>query len=188
MMEMKDRAQIEQESLLELTGVGASHAASALSAILSREFLASAPLLREGSDYRRDGRWRTAVIFEADGELSGLVAILLSAPIRESVANRLLTEKDRSDREGALASALREIGNIVASHTISTIADTLGSRILLSVPLLIMEEAGHAFSSLLDQRGATQCIESELSDSARILKVRLLFVPLSKNEDEATPI
>jgi chemotaxis protein CheY-P-specific phosphatase CheC len=185
MMEMEDRDQDEQQSLLELTGVGASHAARALSAILNRGFTASPPQLRDGSDYRHDGRWRTAVIFEADGELNGLVAILLSAPARESVASQILTEKDRMEPEGALASALREIGNIVASHTISAIADTLGSRILLSVPLLIMEEAGHALSSLLDQRGATQCIESELSDPARVLKVRLLFVPLSKNEDDA---
>jgi chemotaxis protein CheY-P-specific phosphatase CheC len=187
MMEMKDFSLSDRESLLELTGIGASHATRALSAILNREFVASAPRVRDGSDYRRDGRWRTAVIFEADGEVSGLVAILLTAPIRDSVANRLLAENDLSDRDTALASALRELGNIVASHTISAIADTLGSRILLSVPLLIMEDAGHAFASLLDQRGAPQCVESELSDSARILKARLLFIPLTKGEGDGTP-
>lgn len=175
----------ERLGLLELAGIGASQATQALSTILSREFVASAPRFRDGTEYRRDGRWRTAVIFESEGELNGLVVILLSAPSRDCIVNRLLTEEDREDREGALASALRELGNIVASHTISAIADILGSRILLSVPLLIMEDAGHALASLLDQRGALQCVESELSDAGKILQIRLLFVPLSKPEEDA---
>ncbi len=76
----------------------------------------------------------------------------------------------------------------VTSHTISAIADTLGSRILLSVPLLIMEEAGHAFASLLEQRRTPHCIESELSDPAHLLQVRLLFIPELKSGDASEPI
>ena len=187
MMKGNDLLRNERDSLFELTGIGASHAARALSAVLNREFVASAPRIRDGADYRTDGRWRTAVIFEAEGELTGLVAILFSAPSQGSFAALFLGEDDSSDRDGALASALREFGNIVASHTISAIADILGSRILLSVPLLIMEEAGHAFASLLEQRRTPHCIESELLDSAHLLQVRLLFIPDSKSGDIPDP-
>jgi chemotaxis protein CheY-P-specific phosphatase CheC len=188
MMDSDDFLQNERDSLFELTGVGASHAARALSALLNREFVASAPRIRDGADYRRDERWRAAVIFEADGELTGLIAILLSAPSRNSFASLLLGEDDCSNCDTALGSALRELGNIVASHTISAIADTLGSRILLSVPLLVMDEAGYAFASLLDQRRTPHCIESELSGTDSILRARLLFVPDSKGSDALVAI
>ncbi len=79
-------------------------------------------------------------------------------------------------------SALRELGNIVASHTMSAIADRLGGRILLSVPLLVMEDADTAFTSMIRERGAERCVECELTDSARDIHVRLIFVPDPKSD------
>jgi chemotaxis protein CheY-P-specific phosphatase CheC len=174
----------ERERLYELTSIGASHAAMAFTLLLHRAIAPTAPVFREADDYCADDSWSTGVIFQADGELSGLVAILLPVASRKLVAERLIHEEDPVDCPKTVESALRELGNIVASHTMSAIADRLGGRILLSVPLLVMEDADTAFLSMFRERGAEHCVECELTDSAREIHVRLVFVPGPKSESE----
>jgi chemotaxis protein CheY-P-specific phosphatase CheC len=182
MSDVTDFSEEERERLYELTSIGASNASMAFTLLLHRAIAPTAPVFREADDYCADDSWSTGVIFQADGELSGLVAILLPVASREMVAERLICEGDSADSQKTVESALRELGNIVASHTMSAIADRLGGRILLSVPVLVMEDADTAFSSMLLERGATHCVECELTDAARDIHVRLVFVPESKPE------
>ena len=171
----------ERERLYELTSIGASHASMAFTLLLHRAIASSAPVFREADEYCADDSWSTGVIFQADGELSGLVAILLSAASRDLIAERLMHPDDPTGCHKAVESALRELGNIVASQTMSAIADRLGGRILLSVPLLVLEGADTAFASMLCERGAERCVECELTDSAREIQVRLVFAPSPKS-------
>ncbi len=171
----------EREHLYELTSIGASHASMAFTLLLHRAIASSAPVFREADEYCVDDTWSTGVIFQADGELSGLVAILLPAASRDLIAERLMHRDDPTDCDKAVESALRELGNIVASQTMSAIADRLGGRILLSVPLLVLEDADTAFASMLRERGAEQCVECELTDSAGEIQVRLVFAPSPKS-------
>ena len=182
MSDETDFSEEERENLYELTSIGASHAAMAFTLLLHRAIAPTAPVFREINDYCADDSWSTGVIFQADGELSGLVAILLPVASREMVAERLIHEEDPDDPQISVESALRELGNIVASHTMSAIADRLGGRILLSVPLLVMEDADTAFASMFRERGAERCVECELIDSEREIHVRLVFVPGPKLE------
>jgi len=170
----------ERERLYELTSIGASHASMAFTMLLNRAIAPSAPAFREAGEYSADDSWTTGVIFRADGELSGLVAILLPIAARDVVAERLIRWEEVGDPHQTFDSALGELGNIVASHTMSAIADRLGGRILLSVPLLVMEEADSAFASMVAESGANRCVEFELTDSAREIQVRLIFVPSPK--------
>ena len=179
MTDVTDFSDEERDHLYELTSIGASHASMAFTMLLDRAIAPSAPVFQGADEYCADGSWSTGVIFQADGELSGLVAILLPVASREMVAERLIHERDSIDCPKTVESALRELGNIVASHTMSAIADRLGGRILLSVPLLVMEEADKAFASMIRERGAVRCVECELTDSAREIQVRLVFVPSS---------
>ncbi len=171
----------ERERLYELTSIGASHAAMAFTLLLHRAIASSAPVFREADEYCADNSWSTGVIFQADGELSGLVAILLPSASRDIIAERLIRGDDPAGRHKAVESALRELGNIVASQTMSAIADRLGGRILLSVPLLVLEDADSAFASMLRERGAEHCVECELTDSSREIQVRLVFAPSPKS-------
>ncbi len=171
----------ERERLYELTSIGASHASMAFTLLLNRAIASSAPVFREADEYCVDDSWSTGVIFQADGELSGLVAILLPAASRDIIAERLICGDNPVNCHKAVESALRELGNIVASQTMSAIADRLGGRILLSVPLLILEDADTAFASMLRERGAERCVECELTDSAREIQVRLVFAPGPKS-------
>ena len=177
MSDVTDFSEQERERLYELTSVGASHASMAFTMLLHRAIAPSAPVFRETDEYCADDSWSTGVIFQADGELSGLVAILLPVASRDMVAKRLIGGEDPVGPQKTVESALRELGNIVASHTMSAIADRLGGRILLSVPLLVMEDADTAFESMVQERGAERCVEFELTDSAREIQVRLVFVP-----------
>ncbi len=177
---MIDSSDQERERLYELTSIGASHASMAFTLLLHRAIAPSAPVFREADEYCADNSWSTGVIFQADGELSGLVAILLPAASRDMIAERLIHGDDPVNGHNAVESALRELGNIVASQTMSAIADRLGGRILLSVPLLVLEDADTAFASMLRDRGAERCVECELTDSARDIQVRLVFAPEPK--------
>ncbi len=170
----------ERERLYELTSIGASHASMAFTLLLHRAIASSAPVFRDADEYCVDDSWSTGVIFQADGELSGLVAILLPAASRDIIAERLICGDNPVNCHSAVESALRELGNIVASQTMSAIADRLGGRILLSVPLLVLEGADTAFASMLHDRGAERCVECELTDSARDIQVRLVFAPEPK--------
>ena len=170
----------ERERLYELTSIGASHASMAFTMLLDRAIAPSAPRFLKADEYCADDSWSTGVIFQADGELTGLVAILLSVASCDMVAERLIRGEHSDDPGEAIESALRELGNIVASHTMSAIADRIGGRILLSVPVLVMKDADSAFVSMFRERGAERCVECELTDSARDIRVRLVFVPESK--------
>ena len=177
MSELTNFSDEERESLYELTSIGASHASMAFTMLLNRAIAPTAPVFREADEYGADEAWSTGVIFQADGELSGLVAILIPIASRDVIEERLIRWEEYGDSHQTVESALRELGNIVASHTMSAIADRLGGRILLSVPLLVMEDADAAFASMFRERGAERCVECELTDSARDIHVRLIFVP-----------
>ncbi len=181
MSDVTDFSDEDRERLYELTSIGASHASMAFTMLLDRAIAPSAPRFREVDEYRADDWWSTGVIFQADGELTGLVAILLPMASCEMVAERLIRGEYPNDPHETIESALRELGNIVASHTMSAIADRLGGRILLSVPVLVMEDADTAFASMFRERGAEHCIECELTDAARDVRVRLVFVPEPKS-------
>jgi chemotaxis protein CheY-P-specific phosphatase CheC len=157
----------------ELSALGAASAANALGLILGRDVVSGAQRQVKSALYRPSGDWSAGVIFEADGFLSGLVAILLPSPSRATFS--ALVAGDPS--EGAIESALRELGNIVASHTVSAIADDLGESILLSVPTLAMDGADGFLVTLIGERKAAYCFESDLfgSDGERVAAI--VFVP-----------
>lgn len=180
MKRMTDLTTEDRERLYELTSIGAGHAAAAFRGLLARAIAPGAPRFRMADAYRALEQWNTGVIFQADGDLTGLVAILVPDASRDALAERWRRERRADDPEEEARSALRELGNIVASHTVSAIADRLGGRILLSVPLLVMDDAHAEFASMLAARGVERCVECELTDAARAIRVRLVFAPETK--------
>jgi len=72
-----------------------------------------------------------------------------------------------------------EVGNILASHVASAIADTLGERLLPSIPALAMESAEETFGAWIDERVGPEAlrIESRLHDDPLELRGRLVLIP-----------
>lgn len=175
----------------ELTSIGAGHAATAFARLVGRPCQMRVPtvrLLRAESaaipfvvsvkDDERRGM--TGIFFEIEGGLGGIVAILFSAASRDQLVEQLVGMPAEQATLETAQSALREFGNILASHVVSPMADALGVAILPSIPVLAMEDALEALGSLIGLRQEGQPalrIETEISDRHRQFRGLLVFVP-----------
>jgi chemotaxis protein CheY-P-specific phosphatase CheC len=169
------RSQAEIDQLCTLASIGAGFASTAFSLLLGGTVLNRAPRVCGPGDPTESDRWCTGIVFEAEGDMTGLVAIVLPAPDRDLAVQLMVGYADPHDE--LVESALRELGNIIASHTVSAIADSLDATILLSVPTLVMEDAGAVLTSLIDQRGAEIRVETDLYRPDGALGALLVFVP-----------
>jgi chemotaxis protein CheY-P-specific phosphatase CheC len=171
------RAEVEADRLRGLANVGAAEAAAVLAELVGRTVLAGSAQVADAGA-RAPGERSSGVFFEAEGQLSGVVAILLPLAARDTVLRALLGQLDADPNSEAAESALRELANIVASRTVSAIADSVGARILLSLPKLVMEGAEGALASIASRRvekGALR-IEAELLDCDGSFRSLLVLV------------
>ncbi len=129
---------VELDRLSELANIGAGHAAGAFSMLTQREIRMRMPrvVVVEGDDQSCDAGWSTGVFFEFDGCLNAVVGILFHASASEAVVRRVVGIEEGELPPHCIESALMEVGNILASHVASAIADTLGERLLPSIPTL----------------------------------------------------
>lgn len=168
----------EIDRLRELTNVGAGHAATAFSQLAGRQILMSVPCLREPQAWSLGEDWPTGVFFELEGDFGGLVGILFRADMRDSLLKKLLGAEAQHPQDN-VESALMEVGNILVSRVATAIADTLANRILPSVPMLMMSDAGWELERLALGRpdGGAIRIECELSDATGELGGLLVMFP-----------
>jgi chemotaxis protein CheC len=159
----------------DLARIGAQRAATAFATLLGREIRAGEPRPSAAAGTKDDAG--TGVIFEMQGALPGLIALLLPRRVCQSVVAALCSETDVSS--AVRESALRELGNIVASQAVSAVADHLGGCITLSVPILVEDSGGLVFGRHLAERRegrAGLVTEIELCESGE-RRGLLLFAP-----------
>lgn len=165
----------EIDRLCELAAVGAGPTGAALGRLLGEPMASRTPRVCDAGDATRFDGGCTGIVFDAEGDMSGRVAIVLRESERQAAVARMLGRPDPD--AGVAESALRELGNILASQTVSAIADSLGATIMLSVPMLVTESAGDRLSALLAERGAKMRIETEFADATGARRALLVFVP-----------
>jgi len=165
----------EIERLCQLATVGAGLAATALGQLLESHVHARAPRVCDVDAAVDPDEWCTGILFEAEEDLTGFVAIVMPEVARDRAAELMIGIADPAVE--LAESALRELGNILASQTVSAIADTLDATILLSVPTLALRDAGMVLRSLICQRGAQLRIETELCAPDGSLVALLVFAP-----------
>jgi chemotaxis protein CheY-P-specific phosphatase CheC len=176
----------------ELTSIGAGHAAGVLAAMLGRPCTMCVPsVARLGAPPVAIGmeavaveaasrRPSVGVLFDVEGPLAGVVGLLITADACDRLVQRLLGRHEGVPRGHAAESALREMGNILVSHVVSAMADTLGVALLPSVPHLALEDAWGALAARVGLRGSAGSslrFETEISDAQGELRARLVFVP-----------
>lgn len=147
-----------ESSVRELAHASAQAAATAFGQVCAAQVRADEVRVVAGSGAAATGKLDTGIVFEIDGMTEGVVALLLSAPGRDAVVERLGAESQPD-------SALREVGNIVASHAVSAVADRLHGRVGLSVPTLVRDDAGSVIDRLLLGRAGTQVTTTLLRGS-----------------------
>lgn len=187
---MDPRLKSEIDRLTELANVGAGHAAGAFAQLVDRTIWTEVPVVAQGdaTSQRTDGedihaadRWCTGVFFEFEGCLDAFVGILFPRAASEALVRRIVGIESGELAPSLIESALMEVGNILASHVASAIADTLQARLLPSIPSLAMEDAENAFSAWIEERaghGALR-IECGLHDDVGELRGQLILVPKS---------
>lgn len=142
------------ERLRELAGIGAGHAAAALGELIGRRVRSQPP--RIGSGETKAGACTLAVCFDVYGGPGGVLAVVFPEKELDTLLDAMLgaPEPERIDQ---VESALQEVGNILASHALSAVADVLGSPVLPSVPRLdSVLPAGHGVrleTDLVDSEG-----------------------------------
>ena len=179
-------SEAELDRLRELAHIGASWSANALARLTDRTILTRVPVVFGPERLGRRSDWETGIFCRLAGDAAGTVAIFLSAASREAVVELLCGEAD-PPRE-IRASALSEFGNILASQTASAIANTLGGRVLPSLPELVISDAEAALQSTVAPRHRPPppvYIESELFDrGGRFRALHVMLPDIEKRSEE----
>ncbi|MCQ8893845.1 MAG: chemotaxis protein CheC [Methanolinea sp.] len=146
----------QSDALRELGNIGAAHAATTLSTMLSTNIGMEVPEINvvdiaKVHEYVSDEP-AALVIFQIQGEVSGGGYVLLHIPktsvVRLTNAMLGMTELDR-DLTEMDHSALLEIGNIMVSAFLDASATLLSIIMLPSPPSLIIDMPHAAFQSIL---------------------------------------
>ncbi|MAG33560.1 MAG: hypothetical protein CL908_22000 [Deltaproteobacteria bacterium] len=177
----------EIDRLAELANVGAGHAAAAFAQLTGETIRIDVPELIEGgaadggstpSASVADGA-SSGVFFEFEGCLDAIVGILFPGHSSERLVRRIVGIESGGLQAEIVESALMEVGNILASHVASAIADTLGLRLLPSIPSLAMVDAEKQLEDLIERsvgRDALRIV-SALYDDTGSLRGQLVLVP-----------
>ena len=146
------------DAMQELGNIGAAHAATTLSQMLSSPVEMSVPLIKVVDvSHLADhiGEESAAlVVFELQGEIphGGYIIFYISRVSAVRLTNTMLglTDPDRPLNEMD-ESALLEVGNIMASAFLDATAELLGFVMLPSPPSLTIDMAHAAMQSLIAQ-------------------------------------
>jgi chemotaxis protein CheY-P-specific phosphatase CheC len=173
-----DISEPELDRLRELAHIGASWAANALARLANRTILTRVPVVYGPERLKRRSEWEIGVFCDLSGDLACVAGIFLSAATRDAVVDLLCG--DSCPPTEIAASALSEFGNILVSQTASAIANTLGGRILPSLPELVLSGAEAAFEARTSPRHRPPpplYIESELFDRQGRFRALHVFLP-----------
>ncbi|MGA2104114.1 chemotaxis protein CheC [Methanoregula sp.] len=149
---------VQIDAMQELGNIGAAHAATTLSQMLSSTVEMSVPKIKvvdvaKLADYIGEEP-AALVIFELQGEFphGGYIIVYISRKSAVRMTNTMLglTDQNRPLNEMD-ESALIEIGNIMASAFLDATAELLGFVMLPSPPTLIIDMAHAAMQSLIAQ-------------------------------------
>jgi chemotaxis protein CheC len=167
----------ELDRLCELANVGTGHAATALARLVGRPFHMSIPRVRMGtsatgvSPVDEDDAW---IFFEVRGGMGGALVLRLPSSARKDIVHDLVGGEAGTSH---VESALREVGNILASHALSAVADLVGERVLPSLPSLVFDATGPAIAAWRSRAAGRVCIETHLVDAAGRPHVVLVWIP-----------
>jgi chemotaxis protein CheC len=174
----------EAARTLKLTSVGAGHAASAFSQLTGR------PISMREPEVLRDPKWpgsvaddwSSGVFFELDGCLDAIVAILFRESVRDVVVRQMLGDPDGPLTRESIEAVIMELGNILVSRVASAIADSIGERLLPSIPVLALGDAADQLSGLCAVRGVDPSVrvECEFVDRDAELGGLLVLIPCER--------
>lgn len=176
----------EIDRLARLAHLGAEQATRAFSELVDRPIRPGPPIVIDaeadaepppGSEDA--GERPTGVFFELDGCLEAVVGILLPYASSQAIVRRMIGTAEGDPPADVVEPALMELGNILASHVASAIADHLQSRLLPSIPTLAMSRADEALHVFIEDVAGADALRivSPFADDEGEIEGRLIVVP-----------
>ena len=154
-MELTD---LQMDALKELANIGAAHSATTLSQLLNTHIRMSVPKINivdiaEVGNFLSD-ELTTLVVFELQGDIPHGGFLILHFPRDSAIrtANILQGSAQTTHPFNEMDhSAILEVGNIMISSFLSASSDLLGFMMLPSPPVLVVDMAHAAITSLIAQ-------------------------------------
>lgn len=173
-------AKHDLEALVALAEAGASQAAEAFAQLVGQPIEALAPIVAsEGTTAGAGDPDATGVFFELDGCLDAIIGIVFPGRASETLVRRIVGIEQGPLEAPIVESALMEVGNILASHVASAIADRIGERLLPSIPSLAMGHAQAELEAFIERVVGLDAprIETGLANEAGTVNGYLVLVP-----------
>lgn len=170
----------DMDLFIELAHAGAAQAGQALAQLVGHEVTtAEVQVLEGGGPIPLADPRATGVFFEFEGCLDAVIGILFPGDASEFLVRRIVGIDTGKLARPIVESALMEIGNILASHVASAIADRLDARLLPSIPSLAMSDAEGELDVFLERTVGLEAprVESRLVDEDGSMIGRLVLVP-----------
>ena len=150
----EDLCDVHIDVLKEIGNIGAGNAATALSAILNDRVSMSVPVVRiTGFDEAICSLggpevMTVGVLVKFYGEADGMIMFLLDMEDAKGIMSLLIDDHDCNLEEltELKLSAIKEIGNILGTSYINSIATLTGLRINVTVPYIAIDMAGAIMS------------------------------------------
>ncbi len=144
---------VQMDVLREIGNIGAGNAATALSMLLNEKISISLPKIRL-TDFNTalealggTEAMTVGVLVNYSGEANGIIMFLLDMQDARNITDILIHEGHPDDELSELKlSAIQEIGNILGSSYINSIAALTGLSIGISVPYTAIDMAGALMS------------------------------------------
>lgn len=151
---------VQADAIQELGNIGAAHAATTLSQMLSSTVSMSVPAIKavdlaELGNHIGDES-AALVVFELQGEIphGGFIIFYITRESAMRLTNTMLGMTDMNREFNEMdQSALLEVGNIMVSAFLDATAELLGFVMLPSPPALSIDMAHAAMESLIAQLG-----------------------------------
>jgi chemotaxis protein CheC len=173
MASYKEISDAHLDALRELGNIGAGNAATSLGVLLDEDVSIGIPEVRveDFSDVVRDiggpEEMCVAVLVNFTGDISGIILFILSIDDANGItgiiasgkedgasgASELSEISDLSDMSDIKLSGIKELGNILGSSYLGSIAALTGTHIELSVPQVAIDMAGAILTAPVSEYG-----------------------------------
>ena len=162
------------EALKEIGNIGSGHAATSLSNMLQDRIDMSVPkvwlvpLERMGDALGEMDANKVALYLKVEGEASGKALFILPIQSGEMIAKNLLWLDEKPDifHDEMAQSALREVGNILASSFVIALTQFSGILLQPSIPALAVDMMGAIVDAVLLEDG-------QIDDKVLIIDTKL---------------
>jgi chemotaxis protein CheC len=148
--DVRELEPLQLDGLKEVANIGAGHAATALSQLTSRRIGLDTPEIRVARLEEvpellgRADELVATVVMQVLGDLAGRTIQVFPGPTASRLASILLNRPEVPFPDGfgeMEKSAIKEVGNILASAYLTALSDLLGMMLLTSIPALAMDQA-----------------------------------------------